>query len=385
MVPPAVPGWRERYGPLLMKLALVVLSAIVGALGSYFGVPPKVIETTREVLVPTAAEMPGGYAQTFGWNRDETAIELNRDEEKTLHFHNTPAGKAALGDDDVFLWQFLRQVCKRPAPWYPNVNQQSVGCCVGCGFKHAIDILLAAMISLGTAAEWKPVSVEVIYGISRVEIGGGRISGDGSVGKWAADGIKTYGVVAMEKHGSIDLTEFSPSRARSFGRSGVSKELETLAKQHPVKNTALVTSWADVKRAVQQRYPVAVCSDQGFTMERDRDGFCKPQGTWNHCMCIIGVRGGQRPGGFILNSWGDQAHTGPTWPADAPVAGFWADANVIDKMVRQGDSFALSEAVGFPQRKPNDWFIQLPRPKHDLILLRANDLAAVRNDWALAP
>lgn len=27
-------------------------------------------------------------------------------------------------------------------------------------------------------------------------------------------------------------------------------------------------------------------------------------------------------------------------------------------MVRQGDSFALSDAVGFPARKPNDWLIQ---------------------------
>jgi hypothetical protein len=202
--------------------------------------------------------------------------------------------------------------------------------------------------------------VEVIYAGSRVEIGGGRIRGDGSVGAWAAKWLSTYGVVPMEKIGDHDLTTYSASRARSWGRTGVPNDLEPTAKEHPVKGTALVTTWADVKRAVQQGYPVMVCSDRGFTMDRDKDGFASPQGTWNHCMAIIGVRGGSRTGGFILNSWGNRAHTGPRFPADAPSAGFWADADVIERMVRQGDSFALSDVAGFPSRKMPNWWVQAP-------------------------
>ena len=134
-----------------------------------------------------------------------------------------------------------------------------------------------------------------------------------------------------------------------------------MARLHPVKGSALVKSWADVKRAIQQGYPVSVCSNQGFRMERDDTGRCRPQGTWAHCMAIIGVRSGPNEGAFILNSWGDRAHTGPVWPADAPVAGFWADAAVVDRMARQGDSFALSDLVGFPSRKvPLNWFIVRP-------------------------
>ena len=136
-------------------------------------------------------------------------------------------------------------------------------------------------------------------------------------------------------------------------------DVEAAARGHPVRDTAVVKSWADVTRAVGQGYPVAVCSDQGFAMARDRDGFAAPRGTWNHCMSVQGVRGGPRPGAFLLNSWGDAAHTGPAWPADMPAAGFWADAAVVDRMVRQGDSFALSGFVGFPAR-PLNWLIRGP-------------------------
>jgi hypothetical protein len=92
-------------------------------------------------------------------------------------------------------------------------------------------------------------------------------------------------------------------------------------------------------------------------------------------MAIIGVRSGVNEGAFILNSWGDRAHTGPAWPGDMPVAGFWADAAVIDRMVRQGDSFALSNLQGFPARRvPLNWFIN--RPKRDLPNLRGDSWTA---------
>jgi hypothetical protein len=179
----------------------------------------------------------------------------------------------------------------------------------------------------------------------------------------------------MEQVGGHDLTSYSPSRARSWGRTGVPDDLEPVARQHPVKSTALVKSWQDVDRAIRQGYPVVVCSDQGFTMDRDREGFASRQGTWAHCMAIVGAKGGRRPGGFILNSWGDSAHTGPRVPDDAPPAGFWADADTIDRMVRQGDSFALSDVQGFPNRKLPPWFVAAPR----------RDPARFTDLFALAP
>ena len=52
---------------------------------------------------------------------------------------------------------------------------------------------------------------------------------------------------------------------------------------------------------------------------------------------------------------GDTAHRGPVWPADAPPAGFWIDSATVDRMVRQGDSYALADLQGFPTRRL-DWF-----------------------------
>lgn len=363
----------------LAKLLVLILGGAAGGVAVWPAPAPreKLVEVERAVPVPDAFASGAEHVETFGWVKDADQVAENLDPARTLHFAATPAGRAVMGDGDVYLWQMVRKAAGRPAPWYPNVNQQSVGCCVGCGWKHSVDVCQAAQIVQGKKAEWKPVSVEVIYGGSRVEVGGARLSGDGSVGAWAAKWVREWGVVPMEKFPSVDLSTFSPTRARTFGRKGVSKDLEAIAKEHPVKNTALVKSFADVGRAIRQGYPVAVCSDQGFTMERDKDGFARASGTWNHCMAIIGVRGGARPGAFILNSWGDNAHTGPVWPADAPVAGFWADADVVDRMVRQGDSFALSELVGFPARdvKP-DWFVLAPpRPRPDWARLDRGELA----------
>ncbi len=277
------PKWWAPYRPWVIKIAI----AVVAALATHYGLPPAAVEVAREVPVPVAqapAE-PAEYSPTQGWHRDEATIAANLDPLTTPQFDVTPAGRVALGDDDVFLWQAVRKVNNRGPPWYPNIDQGPVGCCVGAGWKHCCDVVQATAILGGQAFEWKPASAEVIYGVSRVDVGGGRISGDGSVGAWAAAAVSSKaGIAAMQKYDSDDLTVFSPARARKYGSSGVPADIKGAAKEHPVKSTALVKSWADVKRAIQQGYPVAVCSDQGFTMSRDATGRARPQGTWNHCV-----------------------------------------------------------------------------------------------------
>jgi len=53
----------------------------------------------------------------------------------------------------------------------------------------------------------------------------------------------------------------------------------------------------------------------------------------------------------LLNSWGGLAHSGPSGAGDPSTAGFWADADVVDRMLRQGDSWAFSRVSGFPRRQ----------------------------------
>ncbi len=358
------------------RLLAALVPLAVGALGGSQVLGP--VARVIEAEVPAdIANANSGYTQTFGWHSDADAVAVNRDPARTPQFDSTPAGRASPDDADVFLWRHVRKAAGRGPPWYPNVNQQSVGCCVGCGWKHAADVVQATAIAGGHAFEWAPVSAEVIYGGSRVDVGGGRISGDGSVGVWAKEYVASKGgLAAMRKYGGADLTTFNPTRAREFGRRGVPPDIAAVAREHPVKGCALVKSWSDAKRAVRQGYPVTVCSDQGFVMERDATGRCRPQGVWPHCMALIAVRSGPNEGGFLLNSWGDGAHTGPVWPDDMPVAGFWADATVLDRMLRQGDSFALADVAGFPARKL-DWMIRAEpaRGRFDIFAIKKLEVA----------
>lgn len=303
--------------------------------------------------VTPGAENGAAFVPATGWIPDPQAVAAVVAGMTIPDFHDTPAGRVSRGVADTFLWRAVRKTAHQGDSWYPNVNQRDVGCCVGCAYKHSVDVLQAVQIEQGGVFDFKPVSVEAIYGFSRVEVGGGGIRGDGSVGAWAYRAVKEFGNLAMEG----ELATFDPYRARAWGRSGVPDALEPQARTHVVKAGAKVTSAAEAEKAIAQGYPIPVCSDRGFTMRRDKDGFCRPSGSWNHCMAIIGVRGGDRPGFFILNSWGDQAHSGPVWPADAPVAGFWADRDVVDKMLAQGDSFALSDLDGFPQRNLS-WLVR---------------------------
>ena len=58
---------------------------------------------------------------------------------------------------------------------------------------------------------------------------------------------------------------------------------------------------------------------------------------------------GSRPGGLLVNSWGTDWISGPT-RLDQPGGSFWADADVIDGMLSQEDSFAMSNYIGYPRQ-----------------------------------
>ena len=250
------------------------------------------------------------------------------------------------GPEDVFLWDACRAVT---GDVLPARDQKSVGSCVGFATASAVEYLIACR-SRTAAGEYRDLAQEVIYGGSRVEVGGGRIRGDGSVGAWAAKWVKDYGVVPRGIHGRHDLRAYDERRCREYGRPRGAGRPGAAGPGTPGAERRQREVVGRVPGGVRNGYPVAVCSSQGFGLRRDADGFCRPRGTWYHAMAVVGVRGGERPGGFLLNSWGPTVHTGPRFPPDAPVAGFWADAAVLDRMLAQGDSWAFSGVAGFPAR-----------------------------------
>lgn len=260
-----------------------------------------------------------------------------------------------LQDNELPKEWFLMDFAKKVTGGNLKVEQQgNVGTCVSFGCARSIEYTNCVEIVLGDQEEFKYLNRPVIYGGSRVEVGGGRLSGDGSLGVWAAKFVRDWGVLAQEKYGNFDLTLYSPAICRDYGKNGVPKELEELAKNHPITQITCVENWTQAKKALYQGYGISICSGQGFTMSRNADGVATPRGTWQHCMALTAfctIK--DKEYGLIENSWGS-AHTGPLGPGEPNGAGFWASASVIDNMLSKKDSWAHAGLKGFQMRKI-DW------------------------------
>ena len=329
-------NWKVIAGWAVMMLA----SALAGWLGygTFVPVPPPV--------------------PIFGWVERPAEVEAIASKLRFKVFSDTEAGSA---DDPLPPYVYLWQVFKKIDPNGPPAkNQNPIGSCVSFGTNNAITRTMAFEIVVQKKNfEFKDIAEEVTYAGSRVEVGGGRISGDGSVGAWAADFVKKWGVVSREKHGEYDLTAYDPNRCRAWGKSGVPDQLEQIARTHPVHTITQVKGWAEAKRALANGYGIAICSNQGFDMKRDSRGIARASGSWAHCMCLDGYHTeGGKEYGHIENSWGASAHSGPVGWGEPSTAGFWADSATIDRMLKANDSWAFSAVKGFPARKL-DWFVQL--------------------------
>lgn len=231
-------------------------------------------------------------------------------------------------------------------------NQGNYGTCVSHAWGLGVDILQAVEIVAGDREQFKAkVSTEYIYGISRVEVGGGRLRGDGSNGSWAAKAVTEYGTLHRMVYGKWDLREYSGELSREWGSKGVPDELEEIGKKHRIRKVALIKTYEEARDAIANGYPVAVCSNYGFRTTRDKDGFARPQGSWSHAMLACAVDdSNERPGLLIWNSWGENWISGPR-RLEQPQGSFWVDADVADAMLRQRDSYAMSDYEGFPLRQ----------------------------------
>lgn len=240
---------------------------------------------------------------------------------------------------------------------------QGIGSCVGWGWALSCDILAACDIVVrGESESYGGRVLEAsVYAFSRVEARGGRPAGmsDGSYGGAAAKAVTQFGTLHYGiDYGGQTFGEYSANREKTWGNTGVPNELEPFAAKHRVATTTLVASFKEAGVAIQNGYPVAVCSGQGFGMTRDADGFCRAAGSWSHCMMWAGVRYGSRPGLLCVNSWG-ASNSGKHYPETMPErfkeCSFWVDADVCDRMLSGRDSFAIAGYEGFAPRRLPDW------------------------------
>ena len=234
---------------------------------------------------------------------------------------------------------------------YIDYIAQTIGDCVSHGFGHGVDLLECVQISIGKEnQEFHETATEAIYGMARVDVGGEHGYSDGAVGAWAAKAVTTYGTVDRSIVGPYD-----GNRAKAWGAKGVPADVKAKALLHKVKTASLVQTWAELEDSLANGYPVPVCSNQGFTLTRDTQGFCRPRGSWGHCMLICAIRADDRPGACIFQSWGPDSPTGPL-ALDQPTNTFWADKSVVESMLSMQDTFSLSGFDGYPGRVlPPSW------------------------------
>lgn len=195
--------------------------------------------------------------------------------------------------------------------------------------------------------EYREIATESIYGFSRCEVGKQWNSyQDGSVGAWAAKAMEQYGCLSRQTVGAYD-----PKRAKEWGAKGVPDQFEPEARINVVKACTPVKSFLQAAGLIQGGHPVVVCSNQGFSLNRDSQGFCRAEGTWYHCMLFMGVRWG-RPGLLCMQSWGKKNPNGPL-VMNMPSNTFWVEQRTCDYMLKQNDSYAPSWFNGY---KSNfDW------------------------------
>jgi hypothetical protein len=373
-VPTTSPGrwaWLKKFLPTNWRSFVIwlitLLCVYVGnCIRQHNNEPPEPLPVPP---IPIFPDEPFGWRPPTDAERQETLASL-----ATPHWSDTEASEAGDGpDDDAPVWRLYLKVTRNA---FPVQDQGPVGACVAFGASAAAEFSLCSRIHLrrGPPQQFTPNLREAIYAGSRINVDPKNpIRGDGSTGarasRWLQKG--TGGLLPNGSYAGRDLTGYDPRRCREWGDRGLPADLVTACKDHPCQTT-LVTSAADARRALQQGYAIFVCSDVGFgvlgqePITRDADGFLRPRGTWMHCMCIAGYQGGTRPGFLLVNSWGSRWIAGPTGRfADIPEASFWADVHVVDRMLKQGDSYAVAGVDGFRRRKidPSEWIVSLPLPR----------------------
>lgn len=298
--------------------------------------------------LPSSSEMTPASAR-FGWAGSDKAKAAYDKLRGGFPDFFIKAQTQATNGKRVCLWDFAKKALNSHIPTFT----QLIGDCVSQGASNAVEYLQTVeIIRLKQPEKYRPIFQPYIYGISRVQIGKGQLglNQDGSLGVWAARGVQQYGVLAADEQ---NVPKYSAQVAKEWGKKGPPSSFIDIGKKHLLKTVSKVTNYDMVRDAIANGYPVTVASNRGFRMKGVADKgklWGVPSGVWMHQMTFIGVDDDQkRPGCYCMNSWGENAHGAPV--DDAPPGGFWTDADVVDYMVRQDDSWAFSQFDGYPEQK----------------------------------
>lgn len=321
--------------------------------------------------------VPAPAGAGYGWTPDPEGVEefLQELGPDRYFAQAAPEAMAQAARVDTFLYRAMAKAhqARYGRPWV--CERQGIGDCVAWGAMHAVYCSEALSWDLGLIAEPPLVpSTEAIYGGSRVEArgkpGDGRAAvggwSDGSYGGAAAKWLRDWGVVYRTEIGGHDLRVYSADRAKQWGAygnggQGDGGKLDELAKRHPARHVVAIRTWEECVAALTAGFPVTIASSQGFASRTDESGILAPSGTWMHQMCLVGIRFKENATAgvravdacLVLNSWGTKwiSYAGK-YPADQPDGSFWATRDVVERILKQNDSYAVGDIVtGFKWRE----------------------------------
>jgi hypothetical protein len=257
-------------------------------------------------------------------------------------------------DGSYFLYRALYHFDKTALPR----DQGSIGTCVAVSHAGALDVEEAVSLVKSGGGKFKKHSAESIYGGARNEAHGraSRSYADGSNGHEATRWLNQVGgALYQEKYDGVDLSNYEVPRAKDWGATGNGGRsdgvnplgpLDKEAAKNRVKGVALVGDLEELDAALKHGHPVTICSGVGFNSPRDKDGFCAPRGSWPHCMFVVGKRNEGRKGYLIQNSWGryirGDGENSTNKYKDQPDGSFYIEPSVMLRILRSGDSWALS-------------------------------------------
>lgn len=283
----------------------------------------------------------------FGWAGQEQAKRAYGKLYDQVDNFFIKAQSVATNNKRVVFWDYSTKLF---GSHIPTLNQL-IGDCVSQGAANIVQYLeVTEIMRLKQPERYRPIFQPYIYGVSRVQIGKKQLgNSDGSLGIWAAKGVKEYGVIAADESG---VPKYTAEVAKSWGKSGPPANFIQEGKKHLIQTVAKVNSYEMVRDAIANGYGVTVACNRGFKMQGVANRgklWGVPSGVWMHQTALIGLDDDRaRPGCYLMNSWGPNAHGKPV--DEAPPGGFWIDAEVVDYMVRQDDSWAFSQFNGFPEQ-----------------------------------
>lgn len=227
------------------------------------------------------------------------------------HLKGFAAAQVARGATGVFPWLYEQQLFGA----FKRAFFQRRGTCVGQGTGRAIqDAWYVALAQAGEVGRKVEIALEAIYAGARVQIGGGRINGDGAVGAWAAQFVSRYGVPPRDKYGPYDLSKPNEMLAVEWGVRGRGvPEIVLKAGQKIKVRCYRCMDGDELFDALWAECPVALCGNSTFG-DKNADGISRLNQPASHCTELIGaflMKGGNRGVGG-QQSWGPGQPKGPS-------------------------------------------------------------------------